>query len=60
MRPNRTRREYLTANEVAVILGVSPEHVRRLARAGQIPAQRYGKLWRFNLADIKSRKRDSA
>ena len=53
MRPNRTRREYLTAEEVAAKLGISPETVRRLARTGKLPAQRYGKLWRFDPEIVK-------
>lgn len=54
MRPNRTRREYLTAEEVAAYLGISAQTVRKLARSGDIPAQRYGKLWRFNPAAVKA------
>lgn len=53
MRPNRTRREYLTVAEVASIIGISPETVRRLARSGQLPATRFGKQWRFDPAVIR-------
>ena len=56
MRPNKTRREYLTADEVAAYLGISPETVRRLARSGELPAQRYGKLWRFDPAVVRVQK----
>ena len=60
MRPNRTRREYLTTDEVAAKLGISPETVRRLARSGKIPAIRYGKLWRFDPAVVKAQDRKGA
>lgn len=52
MRPNRTRRDYMTVDEVAAYFGISPETVRRLARSGKLPAYRIGKLWRFNIEDI--------
>ena len=52
MKLNKTRREYLTPNEVASILGVSVETVRRLARSGQLPAKRVGRQWRFIPADV--------
>ena len=54
MRPNRTRRQYWTADEVAAYLGISPETVRQHARSGELPAIRYGKLWRFDPAVVKS------
>ncbi len=34
-----------TANEVAKILGVSVQYVRRLCAQGRIEAQRLGKHW---------------
>lgn len=52
MRPNRTRREYLTAEEVAAKYGVTARTVRNLAQSGKIPSQRFGKLWRFDPAVI--------
>ena len=55
--------EYLTAEEVGRYLGIHPVTVRRLARTGQLPAKRYGKLWRFDPAVIrieKERKEESA
>ena len=56
MRPNRTRREYLTADEAAAYLGVSAQTIRIWARTGKLPAQRYGKLWRFDPAVIRIQK----
>ena len=53
MRPNRTRREYLTVDEVAAYFGISPATVRRLAASGKLPAYRVGKLWRFEIEAIK-------
>ena len=48
MRPNKTRREWLTAEEVAAMYGVSAPTIRRLAAAGEIPATRIGRQWRFD------------
>ena len=53
--PNKTRREYLTTDEVAAMLGVSVATVKRWAASGELPALRYGKLWRFEPADVKNR-----
>ena len=55
-RPNRTRREYMTAEEVAAYFGIHPVTVRRLARSGDLPGYRIGKLWRFDPQVIKERK----
>lgn len=60
MRPNRTRREYLTADEVAAILGVSAQSVRRWAKKGELPAIRIGKLWRFDPAVIREVRKKGA
>ena len=64
MRPkNRVRREYLTAEEAAKYLGIHPSTVRRLARRGELPAFRIGKLWRFEPAELmkeKEKKEESA
>ena len=39
---------FLTAQEVAAILRIDPETVRRQAGDGQIPgASRFGRQWRF-------------
>ena len=50
----KTKREYATADEVAAMLGVSSVTVRTLARNGQLPAYRIGKLWRFDPAEIRA------
>ena len=54
MRPNKTKREYLTPHEVATILGVSVETVRRLARNGQMSALHVGRQWRFDPAVVRA------
>ena len=47
------RREFLTAAEAAQIVGISDRHIRRLARAGDIPAYRFGKLWKFDPKELR-------
>ena len=60
MTRNRVRRAYLTVAEAAAYLGVCSETVRRLARSGQLPAIRVGKLWRFDAELIKQKKEEDA
>jgi excisionase family DNA binding protein len=42
-----------TASEVAARLRLSTGHVRRLAAAGELPAQVVGSSWRFDLAQVE-------
>jgi PTS system nitrogen regulatory IIA component len=46
--------EVLTAEQVARILGISVEHVRRWAADGTIPARKLGKSWRFSKSRIEA------
>ena len=39
---------YILAEDVADILQIPENSVRRLARNGQLPAIKLGNLWRFN------------
>ena len=43
---------YLTAEEVAAWLRFNKYTLYRMARAGQIPADRVGRHWRFHKSDI--------
>ena len=43
----------VTAKELAIELNLTPKYVRRLALIGQIPAERYGKEWRFDLEAVR-------
>ena len=40
-------KQIMTVEEAAALLSVTPETVRRWARAGTIPAARVGGGWRF-------------
>ena len=47
----------LTIPEVAQWLGFHPEHVRRLARQGALPAMKAGRgrgSWRFSRAEVEA------
>jgi len=46
-------RDVLTLEEVANWLQVSPRTLRQWAEAGEVPACRIGKLWRFRRKDIE-------
>lgn len=39
--------EVLTPDQAAAMLGMSTAQLLRLANAGEIPARRIGRLWRF-------------
>ena len=43
----------MITGEVAAYLRCSPSTVRRMARRGQIPHYRFGKLVRFRLSEIE-------
>lgn len=42
------RQEAFKTDEAAKILGIHPERLRQLVRAGEIPAARLGKSWRIS------------
>jgi excisionase family DNA binding protein len=44
--------EVLTLQEAADFLRCSPDTVKRKARAGELPASKIGRVWRFRRADL--------
>jgi excisionase family DNA binding protein len=54
MRPGTPGGWYLTAEEVAVRLGVLPSWVEKAARANRIPHVRVGRYRRFRWPDIEA------
>lgn len=44
---------YVTVPEMAEILRVSPDTIRRRATSGDIPAVRIGRQWRFDVAEVR-------
>jgi len=44
---------YLTPKELAKRFKVSPRQILNLARAGDLPGVRLGRLWRFNETQIE-------
>ena len=44
----------LDSQEVAHLMGVHPETVKRRARTGEIPGIKLGKLWRFRASVLDS------
>lgn len=45
---------FLTTEEVLRCLKVTPRTVYRLIRAGELPAVRVGRQWRFRRSDLES------
>lgn len=48
----KNENEVWTIDEVAEFLRIKPETVRRLAKAGEIPARKLGGNWRFLKSEI--------
>lgn len=46
--------DILNRDQAAKLLGLHPETVARLARAGKLPAQKVGQQWRFSRRRLKS------
>ena len=44
--------EIMTADECAAYLRFTPDHVRRLARQGKIPAHKVSNEWRFSRRQV--------
>ncbi|WP_446741919.1 helix-turn-helix domain-containing protein [Silvibacterium acidisoli] len=45
---------FLDSQQVADLIGVHPETVKRRARRGEIPGLKFGKLWRFRASVLES------
>jgi excisionase family DNA binding protein len=42
----------LDDEQAAVLLGIHPKTLQRLARTGQIPAHRIGRFWRYRASEL--------
>jgi excisionase family DNA binding protein len=49
---NMETKEYLTLKDVAELLTIDEETVRRWSVSGKIPAVKIGHFWRYRKADI--------
>jgi excisionase family DNA binding protein len=52
--PKETRKRYLTPDEVAAQLAVSPLTVRRWLRSGKLKGVKAGKQWRISEGALKT------
>jgi excisionase family DNA binding protein len=52
MSANSDKKEFLSVDEVARLLGVTYHLIYRLVREGEIPASRIGKVYRVRQADL--------
>ena len=46
--------EWITPREAAVLIGVTPNQVRHLARQGTIEARKFGHAWMINCASAQA------
>ena len=44
--------DWLTSKEAAALTGYNVQHVRRLARAGKVKTQKWGKEWMVDRASL--------
>lgn len=44
--------DYLSPEEAAEILGLSPETIRSYIRSGELPAYQFGKRYRIRMVDF--------
>lgn len=51
---NSTIEEYLTADKAAAILDVTPQMIRKLCRAGQLPFYKVGRCVRIARPDFEA------
>lgn len=52
--------EFLSVDDAAAILNVSPRRVRALIKKGQLPARKFGKWsWLLLPEDVEQRKREA-
>jgi len=51
---DRTSQAFLTTEEVIDFLRVNPRTVYRLIQAGDLPAVRVGRQWRFRRTDLET------
>ncbi|AYR03153.1 helix-turn-helix DNA binding protein [Gordonia phage Octobien14] len=45
--------QFLTADQVAERWQITPRTIREMAQAGEIPAARFGRRWRFPLEQLE-------
>lgn len=48
-----------TVQEVSTFLRLKPQTIRAMARRGQLPGVKIGRMWRFNREEIESLVQDS-
>jgi excisionase family DNA binding protein len=47
------REEFLSVGDVAAMLRISPQTIRRHIREGKLPAARFGHFWRVRRSDLE-------
>lgn len=59
-RVNHNFEQLLDSTETANFLKINPRTLQSMARSGQVPAVRIGKLWRFLKSDLEDWLRSKA
>jgi len=52
LRTSRTFEPLMDCRAAARLLQIHPKTVLKMARAGELPGIRFGKLWRFRTSDL--------
>ena len=48
------KRDFYTIYEVADLMGFHHQTVRRMIKAGELPAKQFGRIWRIRKDDLKA------
>jgi excisionase family DNA binding protein len=57
-RRQNPRPEAVSPQRAAILMDVSESTIRRLIRAGKLPATRLGRLWRILITDLRKGSQD--
>lgn len=60
MSKEKTKKDFLSAREIAEVFSLHPQYVRDCARLGIFPALKVGTSWRFKLSEVEAKLRQNA
>lgn len=52
MQDSSTTERWVTADDVAAHISMTPYWVREMAKRGELPAAKFGNYWRFRISQV--------
>lgn len=52
MQDSSTSERWVTADDVAAHISMTPYWVREMAKRGELPAAKFGAFWRFRISEV--------